>query len=210
MGLPQETVLWLALLALLVVLFALVLRRMSLLIGRTRDLERFQKAAASLDRRFAAVVEPVVARLDEIRRHAGDPAALARELPAASSSLREAANDARALRVPAGLTEGAVTMARELDRAIRATELVEHGLDSLLAVRGNRELEAQTSLKRGALNLRHARDAFGRAVADITAVRPADLATPGASRRLATLPGVGAFATDLGDPEGEPPPDPRM
>jgi hypothetical protein len=101
-------------------------------------------------------------------------------------------------------------MARELDRAIRATELVEHGLDSLLAARGNRELEAQTSLKRGALNMRHAREAFGRAVAEIASVGPADLAASGASRRLATLPGVGTFAADSGDPEAEAASNPRM
>ena len=49
----------------------------------------------------------------------------------------------------------------ELDRAARATDLVEHGLDALLAHRGHRELEAQTSLKRAALNLRNARGAVG-------------------------------------------------
>jgi hypothetical protein len=45
-----------------------------------------------------------------------------------------------------------------------------------------RDLEAQTSLKRGALNLRHARDAFAeraRAVADL---RPADM-VPGTPAR---------------------------
>ena len=46
--------------------------------------------------------------------------------------------------------------------------------------RGGRELEAQTSLKRAALNLRHARDAFGRAPPRCRDLRPVDL-VPGAS-----------------------------
>ena len=41
--------------------------------------------------------------------------------------------------------------------------MVEHGASILVAVRrGNRELEGQTSLKRGYLNLLHARDAIAR------------------------------------------------
>ena len=40
-----------------------------------------------------------------------------------------------------------------------------------------RDLEAQTSLKRGTLNLRHATEAATRIAAEIAAVRPADLLT---------------------------------
>ncbi len=65
----------------------------------------------------------------------------------------------------------------ELERAVRAAELVGHGLDALVADRGGRDLEAQTSLKRGTLNLRHATEAASRIVAEIAAVRPGDLLT---------------------------------
>ena len=42
--------------------------------------------------------------------------------------------------------------------------MVEHGANILASVRGGaRELEAQTSIKRGYLNLIHAREAIARA-----------------------------------------------
>ena len=160
-----ELVLWVGLLVVLFLLFLLTLRRLSVLIARTRDLERVQRSVDSIDRRFAIAIGPIVNRLDEIRRRSGDPLLLARELDPARTMLEDLAAETRKLRVPAVLAGQAAVMVHEMDRALRATELVGHGLDALLAARGNRELEAQTSLKRGALNLRHARDAFGRAAA---------------------------------------------
>ena len=166
-----ELVLWVGLLVVLFLLFLLTLRRLSVLIARTRDLERVQRSVDSIDRRFAIAIGPIVNRLDEIRRRSGDPLLLARELDPARTMLEDLAAETRKLRVPAVLAGQAAVMVHEMDRALRATELVGHGLDALLAARGNRELEAQTSLKR-----RHARDAFGRAAAEVAAVRPVDVA----------------------------------
>ena len=203
------TQLWLVVLAVLCVLALLVLRRMSQLVGRTRELERFQRAARDLDSRFAEASYPLVNSLDEIRRRAGDPAALAERLPDIAAALRSAAADARNLRPPARLRDRATALARELDRAVRAVELVEHGLDALLAARGNRELEAQVSLKRGALNIRHAREAFSAVVRDVRSIRPADLAGPPASGPR-PMPAVPTYIVDGfdGDPNGAF--DPRM
>ncbi len=171
-----ELILWVGLLVVLFLLFLLTLRRLSVLIARTRDLEQVQRSVDSIDRRFAAAIEPLVGRLDEIRRRSGDPLVLSRELEPARGMLQELAAETRKLRVPAVLAGQAAILVQELDRAVRATELVGHGMDALLAARGHRELEAQTALKRGALNLRHARDAFGRAAVEVAAVRPADVA----------------------------------
>lgn len=184
-------VLWLALLAVLcalVVLFVVTTRRMSVLIARTRDLEQLQRSVESIDRRLAAAIDPLVGRLDEIRRRAGDPQALDRELDPAQAMLQELAAETRGLRVPSVLAGPAVVMVDETARAVRATELVRHGLDALLTARGNRELEAQTSLKRGTLNLRHAREAFGRAAAEVAALRPADTARPPGDRSRDPVP----------------------
>ncbi len=176
------TGLWLLLLAILAFAAALILRRMGRLIARTRELEGFQRSARQLDRTFGATADPMVASLDELRRHTGDPQGLVGLLGPGSETLRAAAAEARALRPPARLRSEAQGLARELDRAIRATEMVEHGLDALLAVRGGRELEAQTSLKRGALNLRHARAAFHEIVTQVLAVGPADVGTNAPAR----------------------------
>jgi hypothetical protein len=170
-----EVAAWLIVLATLGVLFIVVLRRMSVLVGRTRDLERFQQGSRAVDGRLASTIEPLVSRLDEIRRRAGDPQALAEQLEPAQATLRLLADDARRLRPPAPLRSLAAAVVEEVERAGRAADMVEHGLDALVAGRSGRELEAQTSLKRGALNLRHAREASARLVAEIERVRPADL-----------------------------------
>ncbi|HEY3335197.1 MAG TPA: hypothetical protein VGK16_08175 [Candidatus Limnocylindrales bacterium] len=169
------TLVWLVVLAALGILFLLTVRRLSVLMGRTRDLERYQKLVRQLDRRFAEVADPFVNQLDEIRRRSGDPRALGATLPAVQEMLGAISGEAQSASVPRGLAREAGAFTMELERAVRAGELVGHGLDALLADRGGRDLEAQTSLKRGALNLRHARDAASRLAAEIVAVRPADL-----------------------------------
>ena len=197
------TTLWLIILGVLAAAAAIVLRRMSQLVARTRELERFQRDAATLDRQFAEATTPLVTALDDIRRHAGDPQALATVLPGASDALRTAAADARALRPPTVLRDRAAVLVRELGRAVRATELVEHGLDALLAARGNRELEAQVSLKRGALNLRHSREAFSLIVAEVASLDPAALTAIAANRSSAPLPTVPTYLVDGPDANGE-------
>src|SRR5512147_314482 len=113
---PDGTVIWLLGLAAMAVAAVVVLRRMSRLIGRTRELERFQRTVTTLDARFAAAADPLVAALDELRRRAGDPRALAERLPGLSSELRAAAAEARALRPPAALLAPTTGLGRELER----------------------------------------------------------------------------------------------
>ena len=84
---PLEVAAWLIILAVLIVGFLIVLHRMSLLIGRTRDLEQYQRAVAALDARLGALVEPLEQGLGDIRRHAGDPAALRGALDGAQAGL---------------------------------------------------------------------------------------------------------------------------
>lgn len=204
------TGLWLLLLVALAVATALLLRRMGRLIARTRELEGFQRSSRRLDRRFGAMADPIVARLDELRRHAGDPQALVELLQPASEALRASAAEVKELRPPARLRGEAQGLARELDRAIRATEMVEHGLDALLAVRGGRELEAQTSLKRGALNLRHARTAFHEIVTQVLAMDPADVGTASPTRSTGAGATVPTYIVDGVDTDLEAGYDPRM
>ncbi len=184
---------WLIVLIALAAMFAIVLRRMSVLVARTRDLEHFQRSAGSLDTQLAAITEPMVSRLDDIRRRAGDPQALADHLEATQTALRGLVGEARGLRAPTGTAALRTALADEVERASRAADMVEHGLDALLAGRSGRELEAQTSLKRGALNLRHAREASARVVAEIASIRPADLIerTGSGSRGRPTAVGTG-------------------
>ena len=203
-------ILWLGLLVVLAGLFVITARRLSVLIARTRDLERVQRTVAGVEQRLAATVEPLVASLDEIRRHAGDPARLARDLGPTRDVLEDLAGEMRAMRVPAGLAAQAAVMIHETERAARAADLVGHGLDALLDTRGPGEHEAQTSLKRGTLNLRHAREAFGRSAAEVAALRPADLITRSGWRGSAAVPAAPALIGDLGDVDPEASFEPRM
>ena len=153
---PQAALLWLVILVVLAALFLMTLRRLSTLVGRTRTLERYQKQAGQLSKRLSATAEPFIVQLDEIRRRSGDPRGLADAMPGAQDALRAIADEGRATKVPTGLVREGTLFVTELERAVRAAELVGHGLDALVADRGGRDLEAQTSLKRGLLNLRHA------------------------------------------------------
>jgi hypothetical protein len=171
-----STLLWLGLLVLLGVMFVLTLRRMSALVGRTRDLERYQAAVDALDRRFAGVCLPLIRNLDDARRHAGDPVALRDQVAEADAVLTELAVEARALRPAPALTAASAALAAELERATRAVSLLEHGVNTMAPGTRGRDLEAQTALKRGALNMRHAQAAFAVIAREVAAVRPADLA----------------------------------
>ena len=173
----QAALLWLIVLVVLIALFLLTVRRLSVLIGRTRSLERYQKQTRQLAERLASTANPFVVHLDEIRRRSGDPRTLAEAMPGAQDALQAIAVEGRSAKVPRGLAREASAFTVELERAVRAAELVGHGLDALVADRGGRDLEAQTSLKRGALNLRHATEAATRIATEIGGVRPADLLT---------------------------------
>ena len=203
-------VVWAGVLVALCVLFVAIARRLSALIARTRELERIQRSVESIDRRLGAAADPLVARLDGIRRHAGDTEGLARDLGPARSMLRDLAIEVRTLELPVALAALGEVLVNEAERAVRAADMVAHGLDAMLTARGPSEVEAQTSLKRGALNLRHAREVFGRAAGEIAALQPADLATGARRVSPSPVPRAGATQGDGVDPDPEGPFEPRM
>jgi hypothetical protein len=174
---PLATILWLVLLVALGVLFLVTLRRMSALIARTRSLERFQRGVDSVERRFAGFALPLVKTLDDTRRSPGDPSALREQVGEAQDVLAVLRAELHGSAVPAGLDPVAAALEGELERASRAASLIEHGLGALEGTSRGRDLEAQTSLKRGTLNLRHALEAFERVARELARLRPADLAS---------------------------------
>jgi hypothetical protein len=176
-----QTLVWLLVLFVLAILAIGVLRRMSTLIARTRDLERYQKAVASLDARSAAAVDPLVRELDEARRGSANPGVLQDAVTAVQAQVADLGSEARSLPTPAPLVATTVSLVAELDRAARAADMAEHGINALAMGTRGRDLEAQTSLKRGALNLRHAREAIARLAREVAALEPADIAGATAS-----------------------------
>src|SRR5262245_47201518 len=143
---PLQTLVWLLVLFVLVMLLVAVLRRMSTLVARTRDLEKYQKAVAGLDTRAAVVIDPLVKELDGARRNALDPGGLSGAIATAQSELTALAAEGRGLVTPAPLVSTTVALVAELERGARAADMAEHGLNAMTAGTRGRDLEAQTSL----------------------------------------------------------------
>ena len=169
--------------ALLAVLFALILRRAGRLLRTMREADAFRSAVADLAARIDISLGGVVERIDAVRRHQLPSDAIDENLTAATEAVQRYADEAQALRAPPVLSRQRESLVAELERAGRALETVVHGAELLTTQPGPvRELEAQTSIKRGYLNLIHAREAIRR-VAIETATLPAPRSSSAFGRR---------------------------
>jgi hypothetical protein len=134
---------------------------------------------AALAGRADVTLAGIAARIDHVRRGEAEPTDLTDPLPLAQAELAALTDDVRAIEAPSGLSAIRDDIAAELARAERALEMVEHGRGIMLAARRRgRELEAQTAVKRGYLNLLHAREAIAR-----HAIRAAAWRSPTEARR---------------------------
>lgn len=178
MDLTLQAALWLALVAVLVALFWVILRRTAQLAALTRGVRRVQKGVRSGDEAFGARIEPLAGLLDALRRRAGDEAATEAAVAGAHAAVLAAAADLRTSRPPAALAGTVETMAAELDRTARALDLLDHGLARLRGAWGPEEQEAQSALKRGLLALRHARTSWEEVAGPVRRLRPVELLAP--------------------------------
>ena len=149
-------------------LFWLVLRRAGRLIAKTREMQGFRAAVADLNARIGTSLDGAAQRIDAVRRQQLAADGLGDTLAAASDAVARYTEEARALKGPPEAEGIGRNIVEDLGRAARAIDMVEHGVTILASVRrGGRELEAQTSIKRGYLNLVHAREAIGRHAARV-------------------------------------------
>ena len=159
----------------LVALFLLFLRRAGRLVAATRDLERFRRQVGDLTSRIETSLGEVSGRVDAVRRGQLDASVIADDISASLDGVDRYAEEARALRPPGegnAIRDGIVA---ELERAKRALQMVEHGRSIQVSARaGSRELEAQTAIKRGYLNVLHAREAIVRHAAEAAGLSPPD------------------------------------
>lgn len=157
----------------LLALFAVTLRRAGRVVAETREMDAFRRATADLAGRVEQSLRGVQERIDGVRRREVEAEVISENIAAALDAIPHFLEEARALRPPAGLSWARSAIIEELERASRALEMVEHGCAVVRsAMHGNRELEAETSIKRGYLNLLHAREAITAQVAAIAAARP--------------------------------------
>ena len=140
-----------------------VLRGTGRIVARTRELEQFKHGVRDLAARVDASLGGAATQIDAVRRREVGPETIADTVAAATDAVERYADEARALRGPRRRVSIRDDLVAELERAGRALGMVEHGATILAAARrGSRELEAQTSIKRGYLNLLHAREAIAR------------------------------------------------
>lgn len=142
---------------------AVVFRGTGRIVARTREVEGFRSTVNDLCVRVDSSLSGAASRIDLVRHHELNPDALGETLTAASDAVDRYLAEARALRAPYAVIDIRDELVRALERAGRALSTVEHGTSIMTMVRGgHRELEAQTSIKRGYLNLMHAREAVSR------------------------------------------------
>jgi hypothetical protein len=143
--------------------FAIVLRRAGRIMARTRELEKFRGAVRDLATRIDTSLEGATSRIDAMRRQQVGADTIGETIAAASDAVARYTVEARALHGPPAAEEIRDDLVEELERAGRALDMADHGATILAQVRRRgRELEAQTAIKRGYLNLLHAREAIAR------------------------------------------------
>jgi hypothetical protein len=172
-----------ALVAFLLVALVVVIagRRAGRLLAHTRDAEGFRGRVDDLARRADHSLAGIAKAVDSVRRRTVEPETIREGVAVAREAVERYAKEARDLGGPAVTGPARDAIVAELERAGRALELVDHGCRVLSSSwRGELGAEAQTSIKRGYLNLIHAREGLLRSAAD--ARRLAEAASP--ARRL--------------------------
>ncbi len=163
-------VLPLAIFVALAALFAVVLRRAGSYLAETRENEGFRRSVADLARRAEVSLDGVAERIDAVRRHQLPPGDIEPNLAAARDAVERYLTEAEGIEGGDGYAAVREGVVAELERAGRALEMVEHGCRLMAQVRGGYpEAEAQTAIKRGYLNVLHAREAITRRAAELAA-----------------------------------------
>jgi hypothetical protein len=163
---------------------AVILRGTGRIVARTRELEHFKHQVRDLAARADVSLGGAATEIDAVRRKQVGPETITDTVAAATDAVERYADEARGLRGPSSAKQIRADLIAALERAHRALGMVEHGTSILAAARrGSRELEAQTSIKRGYLNLLHAREALARHALEAQALEPE--VPPGAGRRIA-------------------------
>ena len=140
-----------------------VFRGTARIAARSREINQFRGGVKDLAARVDASIGSAAGQIDAVRHQLAGPELIAQSVVDATEALERFGDEARALAGPRRALAIRDDLLAELDRASRALGMVEHGANILASSRrGSRDLEAQTSIKRGYLNLIHARDAIAR------------------------------------------------
>lgn len=128
--------------------------------GELRRDEQQGRAAADIARRAEASLAELSAIVDELRRRRSTPESAEPSLRASADALRQYAKEAGAIARNEPGPEVGTSLVAEIERARRAVDLVEHGRQMMLEESVDDLGEGETEVKRGYLNLLHAKDAI--------------------------------------------------
>ena len=142
---------------------AVVFRGSGRIAARTREIQQFKAAVKDLTFRADTLLAAAAGQIDAVRHQQAGPEQISQTVADATETLERYGEEARGWSGPRRAQAIRDDLVGELERAVRALGMVEHGADMLTSARrGARDLEAQTSIKRGYLNLIHAREAIAR------------------------------------------------
>ena len=128
--------------------------------GRVRREKASGVAAAEIARRTETLLGDLLVVVDEVRRRKVPPQDVEPRMAEAADLLRRQVQDATALSRGGPWATTAAALVADMERAQRAIDLVVHGGELLADVTGVGRGEGETSVKRGYLNLVHAREAI--------------------------------------------------
>lgn len=128
--------------------------------GRARHESASGVAAAEIARRAEMVLGDLLVVVDEVRRRKVEPHEAEPTMAVAKGALQRNLDDAKALSDSGSWAPTAAALVADIERAQRAIALVEHGGELLADVSGMAWGEGETAVKRGYLNLVHAREAI--------------------------------------------------
>jgi hypothetical protein len=172
---PVELVVPLLIFVVLAVVLLILLRRISLVLAESRESAAFRRSVEDLAARVDATLADIIGRVDALRRQQIEADEIAEPLDRALESLLAYSEEARGLGGPPAITSAKAAFAAEIDRADRALQMVEHGAAIMGSVSSSQRFgEAQTAIKRGALNALHAREAIARHATEIATARSPD------------------------------------
>ena len=154
-----------------------VFRGSTRIAARAREIQRFQSGVRDLAARIDTSLGSATVRIDAVRHHQAGPELIGQAVVDAVEALERSIEEARGLKGPRRAQAIRDDLVAEFERAGRALGMIEHGADMLVSSRrGSRDLEAQTSIKRGYLNLIHAREALARHALRAEDLTPEDVA----------------------------------
>ena len=128
--------------------------------GRARRETASGAAAAEIARRTEALLADLLLVVDEMRRRKLSPGDAEPSMAAARGTLQRYGQEATALSRGGAWATTAAALVEDIERAERAIDLVAHGRELLADLSGHDWGEGETSVKRGYLNLVHAREAI--------------------------------------------------